>query len=89
MGKLRDEERKLIDKEHKAVERLVHVRQSVFSRFPLLFTVLGAFGLVTTFYGFEHLLNQVDLFINNPWLMLATGITTLVFTGTLYKYLQQ
>jgi uncharacterized integral membrane protein len=50
--------------------------------------LLGAFGLVATFYGFEGLIDSVDILADNPWAILATGIGTLAFTGTLYKKLQ-
>lgn len=65
----------------------IHTRDSVFKRFPLLFTLMGTFGLVATLYGFEHLIDKIPLFVNNPYLLLATGILTLVVTGTLYKKL--
>jgi hypothetical protein len=61
--------------------------RGVFQRFPLVFTLLGAFGLVATFYGFEHIIDQIDFLANNPFLLLVLGIGTLVFTGQLYKKL--
>jgi len=63
-------------------------RKAAFSRFPLLFTLLGSFGLVATFYGFERLIDQVPLFVENPVILLATGVGVLVVTGTIYKKLQ-
>ena len=62
-------------------------RKEVFQRFPLLFTLLGAFGLVATFYGFEKVMDQTGL-ANNPIILLAIGIAILIFTGSLYKKLQ-
>jgi hypothetical protein len=47
----------------------------------------GAFGLVSTFYGFEKLIDKVDLFVDNPWILLATGITALAITGSFYNKL--
>ncbi len=61
--------------------------RSVFQRFPLVFTLLGAFGLVATFYGFEHIIDQIDFLASNPFLLLVLGIGTLIFTGQLYKKL--
>ena len=61
-------------------------KQAVFTRFPLLFTLLGAFGLVATFYGFEGVMDQIGL-SENPWVLLALGIGVLIFIGSLYKKL--
>ena len=69
------------------INKISEKKQGVLARFPLLFTLLGAFGLVATFYGFEGLIDKVDLFANNPFILLATGVLTLIFTGTLYKRL--
>lgn len=69
------------------LEKLVHRRENAFHRFPLLFTLLGAFGLVATFYGFEAILNKIQFLADNPFLLLGTGILTLILTGTLYKKL--
>ncbi len=76
-----------VDKEKKLVQKVGERRRAVFERFPLVFTLLGSFGLVATFYGFERLIDKVDLFSNNPWILLGTGVTTLAATGTLYKKL--
>lgn len=61
-------------------------RKAVFQRFPLLFTLLGTFGLVATFHGFERVMDQVGL-SNQPFVLLGVGLGILVFTGTLYKKL--
>ena len=69
------------------VERmLVGKKQAVFQRFPLLFTLLGTFGLVATFYGFEGVMDKTGL-SENPWILLGIGIVILIFTGTLYRRL--
>jgi hypothetical protein len=78
---------KVKEAERKIISSLSKSRSSAFARFPLLFTLLGAFGLVATFYGFERLIDQLDVFSRNPIILLATGIATLLFTGTLYKKL--
>ena len=69
------------------MKKIDRQRQAVFARFPLLFTLLAAFGLVATFYGFERIIDTTFL-ADSPWLLLGTGILTLVLTGTLYKKLQ-
>lgn len=63
------------------------VRQSVFKRFPVIFTLLVTFGVAATFYGFEMILARYQLLQQYPWLILSLGIGTLVATGTLYKKL--
>lgn len=71
------------------VDQVLKIRErraAAFNRWPLLFTLLGAFGLVATFYGFEKVIDQTGL-SESPWILLAVGISVLVFTGTLYKKL--
>lgn len=79
---------KLTDRERELVRGLINRRERVFEKFPLLFTLLGAFGLVATFYGFERVIDKIDIFANNPFILLAAGIGILVFTGTLYSKLK-
>lgn len=78
----------LRETEKNVAEKLTGTKQSAFERFPLVFTLLGAFGLVATFYGFERLIDQVDFLSRNAWILLGTGIGTLIFTGTLYDKLK-
>ena len=70
-----------------AAHSLEHARTSVFERFPLLFTMLGTFGVVATFYGFEGLIDNIDVLANNPLILLGVGLITLLLSGTLYKKL--
>jgi hypothetical protein len=69
------------------VDKLEQTRKGVFERFPLLFTLLGTFGVVATFYGFEGIIDRVHLLSNNPLILLGVGISTLILSGTLYKKL--
>jgi hypothetical protein len=75
------------DKETRVVQSLDKRRENAAQRFPLLFTLLGSFGLVATFYGFEGIINRIDLLANHPFILLGTGVGVLVATGTLYKKL--
>lgn len=69
------------------VDRLLEEkRKEVFQRFPLLFTLLGTAGFVATLHGFERLMDQIGL-SSQPLVLLAIGLTLLIFTGTLYKKL--
>jgi hypothetical protein len=67
-------------------QKIVEKRDGVFQRFPLLFTLLGTFGLVATLYGFENIMDEIGL-SERPFLLLGIGIITLVITGGLYKKL--
>jgi hypothetical protein len=49
--------------------------------------MLATFGVVSTLYGFERLIDKIDIFSENPIILLSVGIITLVLTGTLYKKL--
>ena len=71
----------------KALHEITKQRDTALRRFPLLFTLLGTFGIVATFYGFERLIDKVSWLANNPVILLAVGIGTLVATGQLYKKL--
>ncbi len=74
-------------KEELVLHNLDRTRQSAVQRFPLLFTLLGAFGLVATFYGFEGIIDRIDLFSDNPVILLLVGVLVLTVTGSLYKKL--
>lgn len=75
------------DVEHKIAERVVADRESAAERFPLFFGLAATFGLVSVLYGFEKLIDRVDLFVNNPWILLVVGVLILVATGAAYKKL--
>jgi hypothetical protein len=78
---------KTTEKQTDALEKLTKKRDTAFKRFPLAFTLLGTFGLVSTLYGIQHLFDRIPFLANNPILSLAVGILILFFTGTLYKKL--
>lgn len=75
------------DKEERLVKALASQRDKAHQRFPLWYALLATFGFVSTLYGFEKLIDQVDLFVNHPWILLLMGVTTLIITGTAYKKL--
>jgi len=68
-------------------DKAKYLRDSAFSRFPVVFVLLSAFGLVATFYSFEKLIDKSEFFSNHPEVLLLIGLSTLTFTGTLYKKL--
>ena len=73
-------------KKNKIVTKLEGTRDSAFSRFPILFTLLGTFGFVATLYGFEGIIDTT-FFSDHPFLLLVTGLLILALTGSLYKKL--
>ncbi len=72
-----------------AEERLIQVMNSKRSKaeikYPLLFGLMTTFGFVSVLYGFEKLIDKIDLLVNNPWILLLIGIVILIGTGTAYK----
>jgi len=69
------------------MEKLLETRrQEALHRYPLLITLSAAFGLVSIFYGFEAIINQLGL-QDNPLILLGLGVGILAATGTLYKKL--
>jgi hypothetical protein len=69
------------------LQRLTAQRDGAFKKFPLLFTLLGTFGLVATYAGFSNLINKVPLLARDPVVTLLVGLAVLVVTGKLYKKL--
>ena len=79
--------KRVIELEEHVVKRLAHSRNNAVAKFPLLFTLLTTFGIVATFYGFEHLIDQTTWLSENPLVLLSVGLGTLLLTGALYKKL--
>ncbi len=74
-------------KKTKTFSQLVLQRNRVFARFPLIFLLLGTFGVVATYYGLQHILEKIPLLANDPYIALGAGVVILLLTGTLYKKL--
>jgi hypothetical protein len=65
----------------KIIEKDREKRESVAERYPMTFALVGTFGLVSTFYGFEKMIDKVQVLVNHPWILLLIGISTLSVTG--------
>jgi len=63
------------------------VRETIFKRFPVFFSLMVTFGVIATFLGVEQVLLQYEMLRNHPELILLAGVTILIFTGSLYKKL--
>ena len=72
---------------HSIHQMLQSRRQTAFQRFPVTFTLLGTFGLIATFYGFQGLVDQVQYFQSNPEVVLIGGVMVLFLTGRLHREL--
>ncbi len=69
------------DIDDKIIDKATKSRESIAERYPLTFALIGTFGLVSTFYGFEKIIDSIDTFANNPWILLVFGLITLSVTG--------
>jgi hypothetical protein len=85
--KFKDELKRIETTSSSLSEKIKSTRDSAFTKFPLVFVLLSSFGLVATFYGFEKVIDEIPLFTESPYLILITGIITLLMTGALYKKL--
>lgn len=68
----------------------MHTRhQSAFGKYPLLFSLLGTFGVVITLHGFDGVIVKIPFLHDNPGISFIAGILLLVFTGSLYKRIEK
>lgn len=78
------------DTQKQVIHDILDEKQSAWqkrlSSLPVVGPLLAGFGLVSTLYGFEKLLDQTTL-INHPWILLAIGVCVLLFTGAYYRKL--
>lgn len=88
MKNLQESTTVLTDYEKKVLKRVVETRDKAAIKYPLFGGMLVTFGFVCTLYGFEKLIDKVPLFENNPWILLATGLATLIATGAVYDKLR-
>lgn len=78
---------RVVEVEERIIGRATKQRESAAQRFPLAFGLTATFGLVSVLYGFEKLIDKVQLFANNPWILLVTGVLLLLATGAAYRKL--
>ena len=87
MRPMNDSHESLSTREKALVERLARTQKSVFGRFPLIFTLLGAFGAAGTFAGLNGIIEKIPFLSNNPIVLLVVGLLILAITGKLYQKL--
>lgn len=73
--------------EEKVIEKIIEKRTKVETKYPLLFIMLVTFGAIATLHGFQRIIDKIDIFANNPWILFVSGLLTLMATGTIYKKL--
>ena len=64
-------------------------RRTAFERHPFLFSTLGLFGLVATWQGFDDIIERIAFLDKHPSILLGAGLIILLFTGRLYRHLDQ
>lgn len=73
--------------EKQIIKKISDEQKIVETKFPLLFGLMATFGFVSVLYGFEKLIDEVDFLINNPWILLLSGLFILFLTGAVYRKL--
>lgn len=66
-------------------QRVSPFRKNALQRFPVIFLLAITFGAITTEFGLELLLTKYNFLMDRPWLILITGLATLIFTGVAYR----
>ncbi len=69
------------------IKKLDEQRVKAEDKFPLVTALIATFGFVSLLYGFEKLIDSVDLLADNPAILLVLGLVILGVTGTVYKKL--
>lgn len=78
------------EREEQLIKTVVQAQQAKIKQriehIPLLTPLLGAFGLVSLFYGLEKLLDR-SAFADRPIEMIIFGMLILLLTGAYYRKL--
>lgn len=59
--------------------------KGVLRRYPLTFSLLILFGVVSVLHGFEAVIEMIPFLADRPIVVFFIGLIILVFTGSLYK----
>ena len=63
--------------------------KNVFGKYPLTFSFLVLFGVMSVLHGFDDIIFKIPLLNEHPIIIFAVGMLFLIFTGTLYKRLDK
>jgi hypothetical protein len=78
-----------VEKLTRELDKVVHKGgKSVLKRYPLTFSLLAVFGVVAVGEGTKGVLAELGIFEGHPVELLVVGLVILIFTGTLYKKLE-
>lgn len=81
--KIKSLEERIVETERRLIKtekQLLKKSRRNMRRIPLLVPVLGSFGLVSMFYGFEKILDK-SLFADNPIALILIGLALIILTG--------
>lgn len=85
---MKDNEKELlVEVEKYLTKKFDETRVGAKDRFPLLTALIATFGLVMLLAGFQRVIEKIEFLNNNPWLLVVSGLTILIITGTVYKKL--
>jgi hypothetical protein len=63
--------------------------RGVFNRYPLTFSFLVLFGVMSVLHGYDAVIFKIPFLNNHPVLVFFIGLLILILTGSLYKRLQK
>ncbi len=73
--------------EDRIITLLREERKRAQKKFPLVYALLGTFGLLCTVGGLNKIIEEIDFLNNNPITLVVFGLTILVATGAAYRKL--
>lgn len=79
-----------VEKATRELNRLMGGKtRGVFSKYPLTFSFLVLFGVMSVSHGFDSVIFQIPFLNDHPFFVFLLGLIILIFTGSLYKRLQK
>lgn len=88
----------MINEETKKEDILKHIEKTIdkklrgdrksIRKHPILFGILGTFGMVSVVIGLEGIITQIPYLHNNPYILVIFGVIILFFTGAIYRLLE-
>lgn len=75
------------DLDDKVVALFKSERKRAKEKFPLVYALIATFGAVCVLAGLNKFVEKIDLFKNNPIILIIFGLLLLLVTGATYKKL--
>ncbi len=77
-----------LDRQQEKILSILHEEQRrAKEKFPLVYALIGTFGLLCTVGGINKIISEIDFLNNNPIYLVAFGLAILLATGAAYKKL--